>query len=61
MQPLEEGVLCIGARHAPHGGAGGHTRWLTGMGDRFAEGFHVELLHIRYQIGQPEIVGRQVQ
>ncbi|MNQ33981.1 hypothetical protein D3C85_474260 [compost metagenome] len=57
MQPLEERVLAVGARHAPHGGAGRNAgRAAVGGGD-LAQRFHFKLLCPRHDVIEARIVG----
>ncbi|MNX88965.1 hypothetical protein D3C86_1209580 [compost metagenome] len=61
MQPLEEGVLAIGARHAPDDGRRRHAHGRAVARDPLAQGLHFQLLQIGDQVQQARAVGRYVQ
>ncbi|CAB3920849.1 hypothetical protein LMG3482_05957 [Achromobacter deleyi] len=61
VQPLEEGVLAVGARHAPDDGSRGHANLGAVTGDALAQRFHFQLLQVGHQVQQPGAVGGDVQ
>ena len=61
VQPLEEGVLPVGAGHAPDDGRGRHAHGLAIARHPLAQRFHLQLLQVGHQVQQPRAVGRDVQ